>query len=76
MNKFEIEMLLYTLTKKFIVVQGNMLNPFNIILFYKMLWWFDGQDIDVKQKKPKFNPPYQHILCGVCIFIYIPCTCV
>jgi hypothetical protein len=75
-------MLLCTLTKKFIEVQRNMLNPFGIILFYKVVWWFDGQDIGVEANRPLFNPFYQHILCGVCIFIhiyiyiYIYCTCV
>jgi hypothetical protein len=76
MKKIEIQMMLYTLTKHFIEVQENMLNTFGIILFYKMLCIFDGQDIGVKARRPKFNPPYQHILCGICIFIYIPCTCV
>jgi len=37
-------MLLYTLTKKFIEAQRKMLNAFDIILFYKMVW-FDGQNI-------------------------------
>ncbi len=50
-------MLLYTLTTKFIEIQINMFYPFNIILFYKVLWWFDGQDIGVEQKRPQFNPP-------------------
>jgi hypothetical protein len=31
-------MLLYTLTKNFIEVQGNMLNAFGIIMFYNVLW--------------------------------------
>jgi hypothetical protein len=57
-------------------VQRNMLNAFGIILFYKVMGWFDGQDIGVELKRLRFNPFYQHILCGVCIFIYIPCTCV
>jgi hypothetical protein len=48
-------MSLYTLTKKFTQV-GNMLNAFSITLFYKMVWWFDGQNIGVKQRKPRFNP--------------------
>ncbi len=53
MKKFEVQMLLYTLTKTFIEVQGNMLNPFSIILFYKVvIWWFDGQDIDVEPRRP------------------------
>jgi hypothetical protein len=76
MKKIEIEMLLYTLTKKFMEVQGNMLNPFGIILFYKVIGWFDGQDIGVEPRRPKSNPLYQHTLCGICIFVYIPCTCV
>jgi len=76
MNKIEVQMLLYTLTKKFMEVQGNMLNAFGIILFYKVMGWFDGQDIGVKPRRPRFNPLYQHILCGVCIFINIPCICV
>jgi hypothetical protein len=46
-----------------------MLNAFGIILFYKMAWWFDGQDIGVEPMKPRFNPLYQHILCGICIFV-------
>jgi hypothetical protein len=61
---------------KFIEVEGNMLNPLGIILFYKMVWWFDGQDIGVEPKRPKFNPLYQHILCEIYIFIYISCACV
>jgi len=67
-------MLLYTLTKNFIEVQRYMLNPFAIILFYKVMGWFDGQNIRVERRRPKFNILYEHILCGVCIFVYIPCT--
>jgi hypothetical protein len=44
-------MLLYTLTKKIIEVQKNMLNAFGIILFYKVMWWFDGQNIGVELRK-------------------------
>jgi hypothetical protein len=69
-------MLLYTLPKKFIEVQGNMLNTFGIILFYKVMWWFDGQHIGVEPRRPRFNSFYQHILCEVCIVTYMPCTCV
>jgi hypothetical protein len=76
MKNIKVQMLLYTLTKKFMEVQGCMFNLVGIILFYKVMGWFDGQDIGVEPKKPKFNPLYQHILCGICIFIYIPCTCV
>jgi hypothetical protein len=46
MKTIAIQMLLYTSTKKFIEIQGKMLNAFDIILFYKVVWWFDGQDID------------------------------
>ncbi len=44
--------------KKFMEVQGYMLNPFAIIFFYELVKWFDGQDI------------------GLCIFVYLPYTCV
>jgi hypothetical protein len=71
MKKNEVQMLLYTLTKKIIEVQGQMLNAFGIILFCKVVGWFDGQNISVKPKQPMFNPFYQHILCGVYIYIYI-----
>jgi len=27
--------------------------------------WFDGQDIGVDPRRSRFNPPYQHIPCGV-----------
>jgi hypothetical protein len=37
MKKIEVQMLLYTLTKIFTKVHGNMLNAFDIILFYKMM---------------------------------------
>jgi hypothetical protein len=37
MKKIEVQMLLYKLTKQFIKVQGNMLNAFGIILFYKVM---------------------------------------
>jgi hypothetical protein len=76
MKRIEVQMLLYTLTKKFIKIQKNMLNAFGIILFYKVVWWFDGQDIGVEPMKPRFNPLYQHILCGVCIYIVHVCKCI
>jgi hypothetical protein len=76
MKKIEVQMLLYTLTKKFIEIFLNILNPFSIILFYKVMWWFDGQDVGVEPKKPRFNPPCQHILYGICTFVYIPYTIV
>jgi hypothetical protein len=74
--QIQIQMLLYTLTKKFMEIQKYMLNPFGIILFYKMVGWFDGQDIGVQPKIPRFNSLYQHILCKICIFVYISYTCV
>jgi hypothetical protein len=55
MKKIEVQKLLYKLTKKFIKIQGKMLNAFGTILFYKVIWWFDGQDIVVKPKRPRFN---------------------
>jgi hypothetical protein len=74
MEKIEIQMLLYTLTKKSsIEVHENMSNAFDI---YKMVWWFDGKDIGVKPRKPRFNYFYQHILCGIYIYIIIFCICV
>jgi hypothetical protein len=74
MKKIEVQMLLYTLTKKFMEVQRYMLNPFRIILFHKVVGWFDCQDISVEQRRPRFNSLYQHIICGACIFVYIPYT--
>ncbi len=57
-------------------VQGYMLNPFGIILFYKMVGWFDGKDISVEPRRPRLNSLYEHILFEICMFKYIPCTCV
>jgi hypothetical protein len=76
MKNIDIQMLLYILTKDFMEVQGNMLNVFDIILFYKVVGWFDGQNIGVEPRKQRFNPFYQHILSGICIFVYVFCTCV
>jgi hypothetical protein len=64
MKKIEVQMLLYTLTKNFMEVQRYMLNPFGIILFYKVVEWFDGQNIGVEPRRLRFNSLYQHILCG------------
>jgi len=77
-EKINVQMLLYTLTKKFIEVQKNMLKCiwYHIVL-QNGVWWFDGQYIDMELRTPKLNPPYQHILCEICIIIvYIFCTCV
>jgi len=59
------------LTKKFIEIQINMSNAFGIILLYKMVWWFDNQNVGLESRRPKFNLPYQHILCGVYIYIIL-----
>ncbi len=56
MKKIEIQMLLYILTKHFIEVQENMLNPFDIILFYILLCMFDGEDIGVKTRGQSLIP--------------------
>jgi hypothetical protein len=45
MKKIEIQMLLYTLQKTFMEVQGNMLNAFGIKLFYKVVRWFDSAKV-------------------------------
>jgi hypothetical protein len=67
MKKFEIEMLLYTLTKKYMEIQWNILNPFGITLIAK--WWASlmAKAMCLKPRRPKFNPFYQHILCEICI---------
>jgi len=75
MKKIEVQMNLYTLTKQFMEVQRNMLSAFSIIMFYKVVGWFHGQDIGVEPRRPRFNPLYQYILCEICIFVYILCTC-
>jgi hypothetical protein len=76
MKKIEIQMLLYTLIKKFMEIQGNMLNTFGIILFHKMMGWLDGQNVGVEPRRPRFNPFCQHILCRVCLFVYTLYMCV
>jgi len=76
MKKNEVQMLLYTLTNFFMEVQGYMLNKFEMMLFYKTVGWFDGYNIGVEPRRSRFNSFNQHILCGICIFVYIPCTCV
>jgi hypothetical protein len=75
MKKIEIEMLLYTLTKQFMEVQGYMLNPFGIIFIYKVVGWFDGQDIGVKPRKPKF-PLLTYIMWTMYICVYTLYMCV
>jgi len=70
MKNIEVQMLLYTLTKKFIEVQIIMLNAFSTILFYKVMRWFDAQDIGVELEILRFNSPYQHI------YIIHACKCI
>jgi hypothetical protein len=65
-------MLLYTLTKNFMKVEGNMLNAFGIIMFYKVVEWFDGQDISVEPRRPRFNPLLPtYIMWNMSIHIHI-----
>jgi hypothetical protein len=76
MKKIEIEILSYTLTKNFIEIQGNMLNAFGIILFYKMVWWFDGQHwCGVKKTKVQF-PLLTYIIRNTFIRMYTLYMCV
>jgi hypothetical protein len=77
MKNIEVQMLLYTLTKIYMEVQRNMLNLFGIILFYKVVWWFNGQNIGLEPRKPRFNPPtYSYIMWNVYIRTYILYMCV
>jgi hypothetical protein len=70
-------MLLYTLTKNFIKVKKNVLNAFGIILFYKMMWWFDGQDIGVELKNTKVQSPLlAYIMWNMYIGMYTLYICV
>jgi hypothetical protein len=47
-----------------------MLNPLVIILFYKIVWWFDGQNIGVEPRGPRFNP-FTNIFYVEYVYIYI-----
>jgi hypothetical protein len=72
MKNIEVQMLIYTLTKKIIEVQGNMLNPFGTILSYKMvMWWFDGQDIGVEPRRPWDSIPFTNIYYVEYVYLYI-----
>jgi hypothetical protein len=81
MKKIEVKMLLYTLAKKKIIeIEGNILNAFGIILFYKVVWWFDGQNINVDPRRP-FNPiPLINIYYVEYVYSYIyivhVCNCI
>jgi hypothetical protein len=52
-----------------------MLNAFGIILFDKVVWWFDDQEIGEKWKRPKFNL-LTYIMWSIYIHIYILYICV
>jgi hypothetical protein len=75
MKKIEVQMLLHTLTKKFIEVKGNMFNAFGIILFYKVIWWFYSQDIETKETKVQ-SPLPTCIMWSMYIHIYTLYMCV
>jgi hypothetical protein len=51
-------------------VQIYMLNPFRIILFYKVVGWFDGQDIDVEQGDQS-SIPFTNMYYVEYVYIYI-----
>jgi hypothetical protein len=56
-----------------------MFNAFGIILFYKMVCWFDGQDIGVEQKRPMVNPlTNKYYVKYVYLYIYLVhmCKCI
>ncbi len=53
MKKIKVQMLLYILTKNFMEIQENMLNAIGMVLFYKVVGWFDGQNIDVETEQIK-----------------------
>jgi hypothetical protein len=58
-------------------VQGYMLNPFGIILFYKMMGWFDDQNHLCGTKETKvqlFLPTY--IMWSIYICKYTLYMCV
>jgi hypothetical protein len=52
-------------------VQGYMSNPFGIILFYKVVGWFDGQEIwrGTKDTKIQFPLPTYNMW-SMYIYIY------
>jgi hypothetical protein len=79
MKKIEVQMLLYTFTKNFMEVQWYILNPFIIVLFYKVMWWFDGQNIGVEPMKPN-SIPFTNIYYVKYVYLYIyfvhVCKCI
>jgi hypothetical protein len=77
MKKIKIKMLLYALIENVMEVQKYMLNPFGIILFYKVVGWFDGQDISVEPRKPRFSPSLlTYTMWNMYIHIYFLYICV
>jgi hypothetical protein len=70
-KKFKVKWIVIHIDKKIHWSSKKHVKWIWYILFYKVVWWFDGQDIGVGPKKPKCNPHYQHMLCGVYIYIYI-----
>jgi hypothetical protein len=77
MKKIEVQMLLYTLTKHFMKVQRNMLNPFCIILFTK--WWggLMAKTL-VWNQGDQGSIPFTNIYYveGLHVYMCKPCTCV
>jgi hypothetical protein len=64
-------MLLYTTIKKFMEVLKKHVKCIWYHIVYKVMGWFDGQYIGVEQRKPRFNPLYQHILHVEYAYLYI-----
>jgi hypothetical protein len=70
-------MLLYTLTKNFLEIQRYMLNPFGIILFYKVVGWLRYW-CGTKETKVQF--PFTNIYYVEYVYFYIylvhVCKCI
>jgi len=79
MKKFEIQMLLYTLTKTFMEVQGYMLNPFGIILFYKVVGRLMAKTL-VWNQGGQGSIPFTNIYYVEYVYLYIylvhVCKCI
>jgi hypothetical protein len=48
-----------------------MLNAFGIILFYNVVWWFDGQNINVDPRKPLSSTHFTNIYYVKYVYSYI-----
>ncbi len=70
MKTFEVQLLLYTLIKKLMEIFLNMLNVIGIIKFYKVMGWFDGQDIRVEPKR-QGSIPFTNIYYVQYVYSYI-----